>query len=79
MPEWLVPLIGVLVTAALGYLTFLATRKTGDRDRIAKLEARLDKLEARDSRKSDYIEDLRAHINTGQGPPAPPYPANLFE
>lgn len=79
MPDWLVGIIGVAVTFALGYLTVLATRRSGDRERIKNLEIRTDKLEATSARKSDYIEELRAHINNRKDPPPPPYPANLFD
>jgi len=79
MAEWLPIILGAAVTLALGVLTWTSTRKTGDRERITKLEVRVNDVERRDGRKGDYVEDLREHINTGKGPPAPSYPLNYFD
>lgn len=79
MPDWLLALMGVAVTLALGVLTWTATRRSGDRERISKLEERVDALDGRNKRKDDYIGVLRQHINDGKAPPPPPYPADLFE
>ena len=79
MPEWLTPLLGVVGTIALGALTWLATRRTGDRDRIEKLEARLDKVDGRQLKLQDYVGLLRKHINDGNPPPPPPYPTDFYD
>ena len=74
MPEWLMGGLGTAVAAALGFLTLVATRKSGDRQRIDSLEARLSKVEGVSRWQSDYIILLRDHISDEKGPPAPPYP-----
>ena len=79
MPEWLTTLLGTFGTIALGFLGWIATRKTSTQQRVTALEARINTLERRTGRKDDYVEDLREHINTGQPPPAPPYPPNYFD
>lgn len=77
MPDWLIGLIGVAVTFSLGVLTVSATRRGGDRERIGVLEARLDKVEARDRAWENYAAQLRDHIYAGNKPPPPPFPPEL--
>jgi len=79
MPEWLIGFLGVAGTLTIGVLTWLATRRSGDRTRIEKLEERLDKVDGRNAKLQDYAGLLRKHINDGNPPPPPPYPADLFE
>jgi hypothetical protein len=79
MPDWLTGVIGTAVTGALGFLTWMATRKTNLTSRMEKLEKRIADMERRYGRASDYVEVLREHINTRRDPPAPPYPSNYFE
>lgn len=79
MPEWLVTALGIVVTAALGFLTWIATRKTSTQQRVTNLETRINDLERKYGRSGDYIEVLREHINTGKPPPSPPYPPNYFD
>ena len=79
MPDWLTGAIGTAVAGALGFLSWMATRKSNLTNRMEKLEKRIADLERRHGRATDYIEVLREHINTGQDPPAPPYPANYFD
>jgi len=77
MPEWLIALVSVAGTLSLGFLTFTATRKTGDRDRIVKLEQRVDRLDGLLLRWQNYAVELREHIFAGKGPPPPPFPDDL--
>ena len=77
MPDWLIALLGVAGTGSLGLLTVAATRRSGDRDRIVKLEARLDRLEPLVLRWQNYADVLREHISAGKGPPPPPFPDDL--
>ena len=79
MPEWLIGGLSVAVTAAIGFLTWTATRKSGDRDRIIKLEARQDKQDDRNLKWQNYAGHLRKHINDEKGPPAPDFPDGLFD
>lgn len=79
IPEWLTGALGTAGTVLLGFLTWMATRKSNLTTRMAALEKRIADMERRYGRASDYIEVLREHINTGQDPPAPPYPANYFD
>lgn len=79
MPDWLTGAIGTAVTAALGFLTWMATRKSNLTSRMEKLEQRLADVERRYGRAGDYVEVLREHINTRKAPPAPPYPQNYFD
>lgn len=79
MPEWLLTAGGIVVTAALGFLTWIATRKTSTQQRVANLERRINDLERKYGRSGDYIEVLREHINLGKPPPSPPYPLNYFD
>lgn len=79
MPEWLIGLLSVAGTLSLGFLGYLATRRTGERARIGALEARVDQLDARSKRKDDYIGRLRKHIDDRNPPPPPPYPDDLFD
>jgi cell division protein FtsB len=78
MPDWLVPLLGIVSSTALGVLVWQATRRGGDRDRIKVLEERNDVLEARNARKEDYIHTLRKDI-TKEGKQPPPFPEGLFD
>ena len=79
MPDWVVGILGTLVTGALGFLAWIATRKTSTQQRVTNLENRINDLERKYGRSGDYIEVLREHINTGKAPPAPPYPLNYFD
>ena len=79
MPDWLTGALGTAVTAALGFLTWMATRKSNLQTRLEKLEKRIADIERRHGRATDYVESLREHINTGKAPPAPPYPSNYFD
>lgn len=79
MPDWLVGAAGTAVTAALGFLTWMATRKSNLASRIERAEHRIADLERRYGRATDYVEVLREHINTGKAPPSPPYPMHYFE
>ncbi|TFC59397.1 MULTISPECIES: hypothetical protein [unclassified Cryobacterium] len=79
MPEWLTGAAAVAVSAALGFLGWIATRKTDTAQRVTSLEARINDLERKYGRSGDYIEVLREHINTGKPPPSPPYPPNYFD
>ena len=79
MPDWLVGAVGTAATAALGFLTWMATRKSNLASRIERAETRIADLERRYGRAGDYVEVLREHINTRRDPPAPPYPTNYFD
>jgi len=79
MPEWLLPVLGVAVTLALGLLTVQATRRSGDRERIGAVEKRLDQQDSRNLRWQNYAGALRNHIEEEKGPPAPDYPSGLFD
>ena len=82
MSDWapvILTAVGVAVTFALGFLTWISTRKTSDRDRITKLEARSDKQDDRNLKWQNYSGLLRTHINDEKGPPAPPFPDDLFD
>lgn len=79
MPEWLTGSLGTVVAVALGFLTWTATRKAGDRERIKALEARQDRQDARNLRWQNYAGLLRKHINDGEPPPAPDFPDGLFD
>lgn len=79
MPDWLTGALGTAVTAALGFLTWMATRKSNLTNRVENLEKRAADLERRHGRSSDYVEVLRGHINSDKGPPSPPYPSNYFD
>jgi hypothetical protein len=77
MPEWLVALLSVLGTFSVGFLAWLASRRNGDRDRIVKLEDRVEDIEQSNLRWQNYVVDLREHIFAGKGPPPPPFPIDL--
>ncbi|WDF32259.1 hypothetical protein PTW37_10270 [Arthrobacter agilis] len=56
------------------------------RDVVAAADARIEKVEREQERskrrehiRDDYINELRNHIETGLGPPAPPWPKSLYE
>jgi hypothetical protein len=77
MPEWLIALLSILGTFSVGFLAWLASRRNGDRDRIVKLEERVDDLDRTHLRWQNYAVELREHIFAGKGPPPPPFPLDL--
>jgi len=79
MPDWLLAIIIAFVGVSGGYLTAIATRRTGDRERIRALEERQDKIERQNLRWQNYAQVLREHIFAGKGPPPPDFPTDIFE
>ncbi|TFC30120.1 hypothetical protein E3O55_08535 [Cryobacterium sp. MDB1-18-2] len=82
---WVIGAIGVAVTGALGFLGWIGTRKTSDRERIVALEERNDDLQGqldterrRGVRKDEFIAKQSRHIALNLGPPAPDAPDNIF-
>lgn len=79
MPDWLLAIIIAFVGVSGGYLTAIATRRTGDRERIKALEERVDKLDRRNLMWQNYAQQLREHIFAGKGAPPPDFPNDIFE
>jgi hypothetical protein len=79
MPDWLLAIILGFVGVSGGYLTFIATRRTGDRARIEALEKRQDVVEKRNLSWQNYAGTLREHIYAKKGPPPPDFPHDIFE
>lgn len=79
MPDWVLAIIIAFVGVSGGYLTALATRRNGDRERITRLEERVDRVEGRVLRWQNYAQRLREHIFAGSPPPPPEFPDDLFE
>ena len=77
MPEWLIALLSVLGTLSVGVLTWLASRRNSDRDRIVKLEQRVADIEVTNMRWQNYAVELREHIFARKPPPPPPFPTDL--
>lgn len=70
-------LIAAATALLSSWFTMLATRKAADRARIAALESRVDALTTKHRLLWHYCQRLIVHINTGQPPPAPDWPAEL--
>lgn len=65
---------GLLIPGMQAAATWLTGRERRKRDDVERLEAKNDQLWARMRRRSDYAEELRAHISRGDPPPPPDYP-----
>lgn len=67
-------LIGTVITVAIGRIT---ARDQVLLEMYKETRGRVDRLEARERVRDDYIIELRQHIEEDKGPPPPPYPEGL--
>lgn len=77
-------LVGLMALAgSIGAAVVAARQKaneaavTRNDERIAALEARIDKLESRDRAWANYVHRLRSHIVSQLPPPPPEWPKDL--
>ena len=71
--------LGAAAVVAAALLTYVAARRGKDMDRVAAVEAKLDKVTITNQKLWRYCRELVDHIYTGAPPPPPPFPANLFD
>jgi len=69
------PTVGSREMALIDQLQEDANQLRADAKRLSEV---ITGLETRERRLGDYIATLRLHIDTGQGPPAPPWPEGLI-
>ena len=77
MEALLIALIAAATGAAGSWFTYLGTRNNSAQTKIGELDARIKTLEARERVLWMYCQTLILHINQGNPPPAPPWPAEL--
>lgn len=79
--SWFPPTMTLMGVVVVGILTFIASKRTQESQRISVLWSRIDRLENRvqkqdyrNRKMTEYAWTLRQHIYEGHPPPPPPWP-----